>query len=484
MTARAFAAACPSGHPRVCFATVRARRLALGGALAVLLMLAACSSAQKSNPRATPVASTQTVYTSGGAVRASDGATLWTQALGIAPALVASGVLYANVLSSQRMLEVHAIRASDGATLWTARLQGCCGPLALANNAVLAPVFQSAALQQGVGYSGQLVLVALRTSDGSVAWRSAPVAAILIPQLDTQAPFISPLAVSRGLVVAEAAATPETSYLAAWNLDTGKLAWRTSLAGRSDYGAPSLSDTPTGVVVSVEYGRNDNVATFDLATGKLLWQRPRAGGSFLATNGVDVFSDGATGIITGVNPSDGIVVWQSNLGPSGQKNYFAYEIADDADTLYYRSFPSDCTSSGMNVSCVPRLSAISLGSGAIRWQRTLDAMNPEFAINAIASDGVLYFQFFTASQPGANKFFLLALDARDGHLLWRHTTDGLFARLVATQGALFAIAPKKTGTCRAALESLSTLDGSLRWVRDYPTCSVPGLLGGGWLVLD
>lgn len=483
MPAMAFAAARPSGQPHVCFATTHARRLALSVALAVLLMLAACSTVTQKAP------SRATLYTAGGAIRASDGEMRWTQALGSAPALLANGVLYATVNAPSvlpEMPEVHAVRASDGATLWTAQPQGCCGPLALANNNLLVPVFQSGHFQPGVGYSGQLALVALRRNDGRVAWRSTPVTAIVIPQIDTPAPFVSQLAVSRGMVVAEAAATPETSYLVAWNLDTGKLAWRTLLADRSDYGAPSFSDTPAGVVVSALYGQASDVATVDLATGKLLWYRTRIGGSFLATNGVDVFSDGLTGVIIGVRPSDGTVLWQANLGPSGQKtySYCTCEIAADADTLYYRSLPSDCPSPGMKVSCMPRLSAIRLDSGALRWQRTLDAETPEFANNAVVGNNVLYYASFTPpSQSEGYQFFLLAFATRDGHLLWRHTTDGLFERVVATDDAIFAIVSRETGTCGGALESLSTVNGSFQWVRDYPNCAGLVPLSGGWLVV-
>jgi outer membrane protein assembly factor BamB len=271
------------------------------------------------------------------------------------------------------------------------------------------------------------------------------------------------------------------TYVAAWNLADGKLAWRASLDGRADYGVPSLSITASEAVATVEYGGSRQIATFDLATGKTVWHRQLGMAALDATtNGVDVLSKRATGVITGLRPWDGATLWQANLGPFSQGGYLQYNVATDADTIYYRTFPTDCAPRGAQATCTPQLSAISLNSGAVRWQRDLDPVNPDFAVHVLAHSGVLYYQYFITAQ----RAFLLALDASDGHLLWRHTTDSYFvAPFIASDDALFAIGDNAKSACPARLESLSAHDGSLRWARDFPTCTEPSLRGGGWLVL-
>ncbi len=453
--------------------------LATGLLAACVCAVAACGSpVTGGGPTPTPATGKgpSSVYFAGGAVNAGNGSTRWTHDLGTRPPIVSGGVLYAvaqlTTAQNQQTYGVEAVRASDGKVLWTYAGAVAEGSLALAGDRLIVP-----AARVPLNQPGTLTLVALRTSDGSVLWESAPIAAVRAPTVDTPVPVISNLVVSNGLVVGMAASGRSDSYIAAWRLSDGALAWKQSLANAGAFAGPSGTISITGATLTIAYqgASGELIVGLDPATGKSVWPAPVTAASLdLVTTNVAIISDSAAATVTGVRISDGTTLWQRGLGPSASRRLDKLAASDS--TIFYLHF-EPCQSQ-----VCPAIYAISLADGSVSWHRALSPTNPDFATSAVYGDGMLYYEFFYQDASGTH-FVLTALRAANGTTAWTHQIEPtLLDRAVVTNGIMYAIGRGSSSTCPIAIEALRDQAGTLVWRHDYAPCPIFPF-AGPWLLV-
>jgi outer membrane protein assembly factor BamB len=458
--------------------------------LALALLCAACGSPGVVNQ---PPPSGN-VYIQGGALRASDGSARWSADLGIAPPLIAGGVAYVTAIAGDTVHQTayaRAVRLSDGARLWQTALPAAIevGPDVLTQNGLLVVATDLV----GTHLLGTLQLLAFHTTDGSVAWRSTPIAVVREPTVDTRVPFVSRVAFASGRVVALADAARDAAFAAAWNATDGSLAWRLPLPDASAYAGASTSIHVTGDVLTTAYQgtTGERFGRLDVATGTWVWADNAGSASLdLVTAGALVFSDSGTGTVTALRPHDGTTLWTRNLGAGMDR--FLEAIAASDTTIYYRNYvlcpgatPAPTDNLLSQIGC-PQFSALSLADGTLLWQHTLGLIPVYDATYSAYGDGILYYQYFYSDQQSGEHFVLLALRSADGSQLWSHATDGLFESMIAGPGAAYALARDPHGSCPSALVAISSHDGSQLWKRPYTPCPphfIGGLSGFPWYVL-
>jgi outer membrane protein assembly factor BamB len=459
------------------------RRYWLGGLLVGLtLVVAACGRPEPpvhgTPGQGTPVPGSLSVFMAGGALRASDGTVRWTRDLGARPPVIADGVLYATVNAGSSP-SVVAVRAGDGVALWSATQSGEVGPFAVAGDRVIVPV-----LAASMGRSGLLTLVALSVSDGHVIWRSAPLAAVRPPTVDTPVPFVSALAISQGRIVATASSARDASYIAAWSLQDGSLAWQQPLADAAYFGGAyaSVVATDTTVTLSYRVAGEERITAIDPLSGRGVWPvAPNASSLDLATASLVVVSDPDTGVVTGLHPGDGSTLWTRNLGTGGDATSGGLEeVAASDSALFYERFES-CTAQGSNdlsLICRPNLYVVSLADGALLWHRALDAAQRYLATTIFAGESALYYQYFY-NQGNTEHFRLMALGASDGATRWTEATSGLFFEPLVEDGTIFAQGVGAGPPSSTTIGALSAVNGSLIWVAAATPCGA--FLTGCWI---
>jgi outer membrane protein assembly factor BamB len=463
--------------------------------VALVLPFLACMSrstppTSQPTPTARPTAST--VYFQGGALRASDGGSLWSANLGAEPPLMGGGVAYvlgSTTSGQSTRATVTAVRLTDGAKLWASMLpaDSSVGPDVLTGNGLLVV----ATAQYGTGLEMTLRLAALRAGDGSIGWQSAPLDVVRRPTVDTPVPFVSSLAFFGGRVVALADAGRQDAFAAAWSAADGSLAWRMPLPNAGPYaGAAADLHLADGLPLVAWAGTSGQmVGALDVARGVWIWTHVTGSARFdLVTDGVVLFSDGETG--TALRVTNGTALWTLRLGSGAMGNTLRQMAVSDT-TVFYGNFvacPGATTTSGIDLQVVAcqQLYAVSLTDGKLLWQHRLSP-NPIYNATYTAyGDGILYYQYFTGNQASGEHVTLLALAAARGIQLWARETGSLFETIAAGAGAVYGVGPAQGGACSTAITAYGARDASQLWQQPYAPCP-QGFIGGfyrfPWLVV-
>ncbi len=469
--------------------------------LGAALLTAACEL-----PRGTTtIPASLSVFTTGGAIRAADGKIRWSGDLGRSQAIVArtwlyqyppilaNGVLYAmRATQNESGATLSAIRASDGKTLWTFPESDVVAPGALTGNRIIMPTAQASAT---IPSALTLILVALRSSDGSEVWRSAPLNVVRPYTVDTPVALVSNLVIVGGrlltLVPIGQFTTPgprDAYSIAAWNLADGSLAWLKPLGRLFNF--TSLIATGTTVTIAYTDTAGEHISGLDPLTGQSAWStapmpKPITMSVDIATASVVVISNWTTGTIAGVRPRDGAMLWKLDLDSGENASPYVAHAASDS-TLYYRrleSCPSPDILPDLPLSeriCQAHFYAVSLADGKLLWQRSAGSANHDYPASIFYGNVTLYYEYATF-QASVIHATLVALDPSDGKTGWTHAED-LLDEPFATDGAIFGVgsSPNTSTGCSTGIEGLSARDGALIWKRAYTPC--PGYLGaGGWI---
>jgi outer membrane protein assembly factor BamB len=462
---------------------------------ALVLPLLACgarSTPPVGQPTPTNQPSATTVYIQGGALRAGDGAVRWSADLGAEPPLMAGGIAYVlgSATSGQSTrTTVTALRLADGATLWAATLpvDGSAGPDVLTGDGLL--VVSTG--QYGTDLGMTLRLVALRTTDGSLAWQSAPRAVVRRPTVDTPVPFVSALVFANGRVIALADSARQDAFAAAWSTIDGSLVWRLPLPSADAYaGAAAELHLAGGLpVVAWAAASGQTAGALDVVRGAWIWSRGIGSAGFdLVSDTVVAFSDGD--VRTALRVANGTPLWTFRLSGDALGHTLRL-LAASTTTAFYGDFvacPGATTTSGIDLQVVAcqQLSAVRLADGNVLWQRQLAPTPVYNATNSASDGGALYYQYFTGDQASGMHVTLLALDAVRGGQLWSHETGSLFETMAAGTGAVYGIMAGQGGACPTALAAYGAGDGAQLWLRPYVPCP-HGFIGGlsrfPWLVV-
>jgi outer membrane protein assembly factor BamB len=184
------------------------------------------------------------------------------------------------------------------------------------------------------------------------------------------------------------------SYIAAWDLATGKQAWRTDRADEiSTWGTPSIMTGPRGDEIVTN---GTKIRGYDAATGKLLWT---LGPNSEITVGTPIVGNGVVYVTGGYPPVRPVYAVKAGASgdislPKGESASAAIAWSNDREGTYiptpllYRDILYTLNSNGIliayNATTGERLYRARVGGGGA------------FAASPIAADGRLYF----ASEDG------------------------------------------------------------------------------------
>lgn len=431
--------------------------------LALAVTLTACNqaSSQAAHPRATPtptatpfpqVISDSTfvnmtlvngvVYAGAGsngvyALRASDGHVLWHReiegSVSFDPLLV-NGIVYISSSVGDGLSYTYALRASDGAQLWRYS----------SNNYAFLPTI-SGDVAYITGEGGYVT--ALRASDGHQIWRTS-----------TAAPVYGAPLVMNGVVYAASSfsyysASNGPGYIYALRASDGHQLWRVTTDE-----SPTLSMAMNGAVYAFT---NNALFALDAGDGHQRWRQSldtSIGPQSQVVNGVMYFT--TTEISLEGTPTTGSAGPASPLGAAGNLLQSVMQMAPVTTVRPHKEGISS-------------IYAVRIDNGAVLWHYKL---TPEGGNNwaqwlSVSDDGIVY----TGSFVGENKGYIYALNADDGSLLWRHTTQNATPENAAVVGGVIYVGITTSGGDQTSMYAQRASDGSPIWQRplDGPLSEAP-----------
>jgi outer membrane protein assembly factor BamB len=373
----------------------------------VLLATCGCSTTNASSPHTTPGASVPatrlaqpaaplSVYTGStdGSVSAFDavsGAVRWRSIVAssgstITVAALGDGAVYVsatNVIQHPLTTVLAALRASDGSVLWHT------APAGTATIVATDPGIVYLALDRGEVTPHEIQM--LRAQDGAVLWRT---------QVEGAGPLHASMHEGTLYVTSFTTQVPSPGYfyestmVYALNARTGAIAWRTAL-GRTDY----LAAVADGAV-------------------------------YLVDTGTDVVCE--PNVLHVLSARDGTERWHS-------EGTLLRLIGAEQGRAYVGVVPEGCAAIAYDHMA---LSARNMGDGAILWQVDVPS-----AYSGPLANGVIY-------MPGADTS-LAAYSARDGSRLWH--VQGESGQLWALDQGLYA------SDAGVGLDALNPANGSVQW---------------------
>lgn len=415
------------------------------------------------------------VITPWGAVRAQDGALVWSRDLTLSqPPLNVNGILY-TVQRTQQGNMLVAIRALSGSMVWSVKESCFTAQLAQTTTSIIVPCFTS---QPNTGRSGTFTLQALDLLTGHPLWQSAPVAAAFPPTVDTPVSYISSITVLNGQIIVVYDTASQTPDIAAWNAQTGTQTWHHALTGAPVEANP-ISQNGDGVeILSYASEQNLQITAIDPASGAQRWSVSANRGSVDAlTPALIVASSNNT--VTAWHVQDGTIAWNVTLPATGQLKYVQF-VAQQGDTIIYRADEACGAPNGED--CIS-LFALNIASGKQIWQH---ALPPNMPYNAIAFffDGTTLIASTFYQQGASNTYTLFALRGSDGSQLWSHTVSGMYEFGIMSDGRLFVYGGGGTGQCSVTLSSFVAATGDVSWQHTFtPTVCAPAYQWFAWIEL-
>lgn len=430
---------------------VRVQRLLLACLLPLLIAFGGCAAPVA--PHTPPhIDSALSILTQHAVLRASDGTVRWTGDLGIDPPTVSGGVAYTETFTFKTGT-LSARRIEDGSVLWTYQIPDAMGPITLANGLVVLSTWH----WQSGGQPGGLVLVALQASTGTIVWRSASIPAVVEPTVDVREPFVSHPVFSAGLLIAGLDSARDASFVVAWNVTDGSLAWRTPLSGAAPYAGAGTHLEVCGSSVITWYDGDGStvVGALDPHTGARIWSIAEAGAqAVIVAHRVIVITQLLSYTVTAVRPNDGTTLWRWHPSPHPEPlpsaPFGLRELSADDSAILYESFdlPDACASRSPtsvatrnpdflpHLGC-PQLFAVNAMTGSLLWRHTLD-MTPFDSLWCVAGNGAFYYKYFTDMLPQTH-YFLMSFDANRGALRWKQEIGGYTAAENAHDGVIYSL---------------------------------------------
>jgi len=271
---------------------------------------------------------------------------------------------------------VTALSLATGAEMWTApRSEGATGSPAVAGGLV---VF-------AVGTGDDAAIVAVTAEDGQEAWRTSVPAAVLAG--------LTAVAVA-GEAEGTVYAASRDGVVAALDLATGEERW-TYEAGTAVEGTPAVAEDLVIVVAQSTTARTATVHAVDADTGRKAWTRAglTASASAVAVAGGQAFVGTGDGRVRALDAATGDLRWETRV----RYSFSPESVPAVTDDLYvgdlfghlYRLDPSD---------------------GAERWVFRVPG-------DLLRGTSVPVDRWVVAGDASGQ---VSAIDARSGHLVWRH----------------------------------------------------------------
>ncbi|HKW21922.1 MAG TPA: PQQ-binding-like beta-propeller repeat protein [Ktedonobacterales bacterium] len=448
----------------------RVRHLMLACLLAPLLLLAFGGCDAPVAPHPSPhIDSALSILTQHTVLRASDGTVRWTGDLGIDPPTVSGGVAYTETFTNV-MGALSARRIEDGSVLWTYQIQDTMGPITLANGLVVLSTWQS----------DGLVLVALQASTGNVVWRSASIPAVVRRSVDTSEPFMSQPVFSAGYIIAALDSAGDTSFVVAWNVTDGSVAWQEALSDATPYAGVGahLEVFGSSVVTWYDGGGFLAIGALDPHTGARTWSITEdEAGAVIVAHRVIVITQPASFTVTAVRPSDGTTLWRWRPTPHPatlpNDTFGLRELSADDSAILLESFdrPDTCASGTLtsavtrnpdllsHLGC-PQLFAVNVTTGSLLWRHTLD-VTPFDSLWSVAGNGAFYYKYVNDKLPETH-YILMSFDANGGALRWKQEIGGYTRAESAHDGVLYSLFQAGLATDRK-VTALDAASGEYVW---------------------
>lgn len=241
--------------------------------------------------------------------------------------------------------------------------------------------------------AGKMAMYALRASDGAVLWHW--------DDCGESDNMTAPLIIGNFLSFA-CESRPGSYQLYGLQASTGKLLWRDDLPGEVDM-------NPVGNQRAIYIQTGNQILAESLTTGRLLWQQRFGNVSALnqIAPGQDLLYVSGTNFLAALKASDGSPLWTYRfLGDytfiqAVVTTHLAYVFANEQSRF-------------------PSIYALDSATGILRWQKHL----PFRDYSPVTDQGNLYlvsnvFAPTSASFSPPTKRTLLAIQGKDGHLLWQ-----------------------------------------------------------------
>lgn len=359
-----------------------------------------------------------------------------------------------------------ALRSSNGTLLWRSSMEGAVTELPLVDNNVVY-------ISSFIGEIGPATLTAVRAVDGRVLWKYH------------NSGYISRPVIQNGVVYL----TAQQDGVIALRVSDGKQLWQ--FKSPIDQG-PQLAN---GVLYVVS--NTGGFYALRTSDGKIIWRDE----SIIAQNltysvqGGMVFAFSESNVIA-LRASDGRKLWSSSLDSSftqipqlsaGVLYFVATKISLETPTPTPTVFPSPApTKRGSSQISRPaflnlpfqkqasvvitRLTtymkqgkssvyALRVSDGKLLWQDRLNQGNNSYASALQIGSGSVYVAALDAA-GGYSSSIISALSKQDGHVIWQRTAGGSMMDANLT-GDMLYLSVDFQG--RSVVYALKALDGTLHW---------------------
>lgn len=277
-----------------------------------------------------------------------------------------------------------------------------------------------------------------------------------------------------------------SGHVRAFDLAHGHQLWDWHAPGDAPaiWSSPTVYRTLLLLGISSPYGDSPleagRMAALDLATGQEVWEfcvRPACapGSGIWSTPAIDSAGRAFVGV---GNPDDGVLAFDATTGKRLWEHSF---YADDGRDLDVGASPVVFDMGGHEVVAVGSVAgvfkALDAASGAVIWSD--DLVSGSAVHGLTASPGYDGTRLFAGSASPPNG--MIALNASDGNVLWRHQTDQPVYSSPAVGGGvvLFGTGAVFGDIQAGSIVALSTSDGQVLWTYDTHSAvrSSPSIAG-------
>ena len=204
------------------------------------------------------------------------------------------------------------------------------------------------------------------------------------------------------------------SWLRAFDISTGLLAWQTRLTSGAGIGARNVATAAGRAFVAGA----DSVYAVNAATGQRLWAfLPDAQGALcqIAADSTTVYVGTRSHRVYALSADSGHVRWNIDVGPGWSNPGFVNGVVEAGDTLYVTAVKYLNASGGLSTA---QVIAMARDSGNELWRYTgPDSANDANGAASIAGDLLLVADLYGHSFFAVNRF--------SGIQIWRVPTSGL-----------------------------------------------------------
>lgn len=277
-----------------------------------------------------------------------------------------------------------------------------------------------------------------------------------------------------GIPLPSGASAPNGGKVAAFDLGTGAVAWRYTIAPPRNPGVFQPFEV-SGVVYASSYAddpQSNTLDALDATSGKLLWSHTApgtladqvvvTGGSVYVSAQQQDSVGGYTGVLQKLDARSGTLAWQFPVTGSPSPATLA------GDTVYLTAMGRYQQNS--------QLFALNTATGATRWRYTTSAQlggedprNMEQQLAPIASGSFVSVLSTIRDSHGFAIQSALTLDSATGKPRWSYSTGGIAGAPLVADGTLYISASVTSGNSSdSSVIALRMRDGKLLWRRPAP----------------